>query len=127
MKVDNWFELEYFQAKVEHYAQKLVTDKVVESKMELQELFVQVAKCNSSELASLARDVLEAKETSKTLLGLVNEQASTQKVLESQIKVLELGISQNSKQDQPVGSLINLVEPSGQSRNRERAHRSRGE
>lgn len=80
--------------------------------MELQELFVQVAKCNSSELASLARDVLEAKETSKNLLGTVTEQASTQKVLESQIKVLELGISQNSKQDNPVNIVAHLEQPS---------------
>jgi hypothetical protein len=99
--------LEYFHAKVQHYANKLVTDKVVESKMELQELFVQVAKCNSTELASLAREILDVKEMTKNQHALIIEANSNFKVLESQIKVLELGIAQHGQEDQPVVFEVN--------------------
>ena len=99
--------LEYFEAKIQHYANKLVTDKVVESKMELQELFVQVAKCNSTELASLGREILDIKETTKNQQGINVEANSNLKVLESQIKVLELGIAQHGKENKPVIFLVN--------------------
>ena len=99
---------------MQHFAAKLVTDKVVESKLELQELFTQVAKCNSSELSNLARDLLDMKETTKMQQATLAESASNFKVLESQIKVLELSIAQNGKDNQPAVQIVKLTKANPQ-------------